>query len=246
MKMFRLILFFIGVAIFVTLSFPTVFVLEIKKVNLEMFAFACIFGSMLVGVVRPAVLVALLAFALGLQSANAQTNTNDGTITPSQAADIIVAGIEQSASNWVLSVDGLYAPSAESDGQFGAAVLLGYKVSDYVIIGVHGEYLNNLPTYGGGQLTLQLPLHPLAGLVGKLPKWATSATATPWAFVGSGTSFGNGKAVTVVGEAATGLAVGLWRSPHGTYAVGLNAGIGKRTDLSGEVYIGGIDGQVNF
>lgn len=166
----------------------------------------------------------------------AQTSSN---ITPSQAADIIVEGIEGGATNWLVAVDGLYAPHAEKDGQFGAALLLGYKVSDYVVIGLHGEYLNNLPTYGGGQVTLQLPLHPV-------PKLLPTVTATPWAFVGSGTSFGSGKAVTVVGEAAAGVAIGLWKSPHGTYALGLNAGIGKRTDISGDVYIGGIDGQVNF
>lgn len=188
----------------------------------------------------------ILAFVLLAIPCQAQTNTDAGTITPSQAADIIVAGIEQGASNWVAAVDGLYAPHAESDGKFGAVLLLGYKMSQYVIIGLHVEYLNDLPTYGGGQVTLQLPVHPLVGLVGKLPKRLTDITMTPWAFVGSGTSFGNGKAVTVVGEAAVGDSFTVWQTPNDRFEIGVNAGIGKRTDLSGQVYIGGIDGQVNF
>jgi hypothetical protein len=186
-----------------------------------------------------AVATAILALALA-GPVMAQTNvTSTGAITASQAADIIASGIEGNATNWVVAADGIYAPHAEKDGHFGAVLMLGYKVSDYVVIGLHGEYLDGLPTYGGGQLTLQLPFHPV-------PKLFPTVTATPWAFVGSGTSFGNGKAVTVVGETAAGLAVGLWKSPHGTYSIGLNAGVGKRTDIKDEVYIGGADAQVNF
>lgn len=182
-----------------------------------------------------ATLIAAMTLAL---TASAQT-TNTGTITPSQAADIIIEGLEGGASNWVFAVDGLYAPHATSGGQFGAIGIAGYQVNDYLLIGAHVEWLNDLPTYGGGQLTLGLPLHPFPTIFPKV-------SAEPWAFVGSGTSFGQHKPVTVVGETAAGLAIGIYKSPHDFFEVGLNAGVGKRTDIGGEEYIGGIDCQLKF
>lgn len=197
-------------------------------------------------------IITLLALCLAATIARAQTtntvtNTVSATVsntTPTQAADIIVGGLENGASNWVDGVEGLYAAHAKE--KFGAMGVIGYKVNPYVYVGAHIEYINDLPTYGGGQVTAGLPFHPLAGYVGKIPKWATDIVDTPWAFVGSGTSFGNGKPTTVVGEAAAGDEIGLWRSDSGTFGIGLNGGVGKRTDITGPLYIGGINFTVNL
>jgi uncharacterized membrane protein len=194
---------------------------------------------------KDGLLIALLLVTLGIGKSYGQTNTPPATNPAPTGIDAIIAGAESGATNWVFAVDGLYAPHAASGSQFGGIAMLGYAVSPQVIVGVHAEYLNDLPTYGGGQLTLQLPTHPLIGYASKLPAWLANVSATPWGFVGSGVGFGK-ESTKIVGEAAAGLALGLYKDKTDTFEFGLNAGIGKRTDISGEVYVGGLDFKVNL
>lgn len=172
--------------------------------------------------------------------------TNSTAITPTQAGDIIIGAVLDGAKDWVVALDGMWARDAKD--QFGALLLIGYRPnnSQYLIIGAHVEYLNKLPTYGGGQLTLQLPLDPLASFTNSLPNWITAIQMTPYGYVGSGTSFGMGKAVTIVGEAAVGDSFVFWRSRNKRAFIGANIGTFKRTDLAGIGFIGGLDGGINF
>ena len=162
--------------------------------------------------VKPTLLAALCLCALAVHTATAQsvivTTNSSGGLTYVTNVPTIQHGLEEvyaaigSASNWVGTAYGLYAPALSK--KIGGGVGYFYQVNEYVLAGARIDYVNGGFWMPSGNATFQLPLHPLKSFTW-FPSWLSGLKVTPFAYVGigvpiSGAVIGN---ITVPGTSPT-------------------------------------------
>ena len=158
--------------------------------------------------------LALLACVLALGGvANAQvTTTNVQNLLPAlglpDAVNTLIAAVENSdllqATNWAIAPYATYAPSAAD--KIGGGVLAIYNVPQLsgslgsIGTALGADWLGDWSLVSGN-ITLQIPTHPLAHLgilQGIIPASLTNTLAYPFALAGIGTPMsGSGSAATI-------------------------------------------------
>lgn len=108
------------------------------------------------------------------------------------------------ATNWAAVPYLTYAPDIQSDHKVGGGLLALYNVNEYVGAGLGLDWLGQFNLVSGN-VTLRLPVHPLA-FIGS--EWAKNFTVTPFGIGGIATPLGgagedNGRAAGIFGGGAS-------------------------------------------
>lgn len=132
-------------------------------------------------------------------------------------------------TNWVGTTFFIYAPKAEKNKQFGGGAAILHKVngSNNLLVGPRVDYINGGFEMVSGNVTLQLPIHPIKSL-----DWLE---VTPFAYAGVGLPFGS-KTTQLTGIGGVGGAVEFHPSGPGRWHFGLVGDIEKWTSISGNEY----------
>jgi len=175
-----------------------------------------------------------LTITLGLCGSMLAQTTIPGTTnapTIKGGLQIIQDAIALGNTNWLFEAHGLYAPKLQ--GKYGGGIGVFYPLSDYVVLGIRGDYVDGGFYMPSGNGALQLPI--------TVP-WI-HAKLTPFGYVGlgiplSGATVGdvtipghshslNGDPIAIYG---VGAALRLWTSSSGNAFFDL---VGDREHWSG-------------
>lgn len=178
------------------------------------------------------ILSAIAVLSLMAVACFGQTNSMQWT---QEAWDAITGD----GSNWVAVPFATYVPKLENSKQWGGGFALERKlIGNNVLIGPRVDYVNSTFYMVSGNVTLQLPFHPIKN-------WS-HFLVTPFTYGGVGLPFGKNATTQLTGIVGAGDAAEYVPSDTSHWAFGIAGDVEKWTSVKGNEYRLGPFARFNF
>jgi hypothetical protein len=164
----------------------------------------------------------------------AQDTTNAPTV--SEAAQGLLDALKNGITNALFEVHGLYAPKLAEKYGFGAGMF--WNMNNYIAPGLRIDWVNGGFYMPSGNVTLKLPITPIA----QLPQFRF----TPFTYAGVGIPLGGAKGNNGDPTAILGAGAAIHIGKFGGWDFDLLGDVEQWTGFEGNQYRGGLAFKKNF